>query len=61
MSKKRDYDAGDRSKLVLPFLLVFAVKNRAVEEFCDASLALHKGSKETLIYLQQESKTLHFR
>ena len=59
-SKKRDYAAGNTSKLVLPFLLAFDVTNQAADEFCAATLTLRKGSKDTLNYLQEVSEPFIF-
>lgn len=53
--KKNGYGVGNVSKLILPFLLAFGANNQNVEEFCAQNLALLKGSRETLSYLQQIS------
>ena len=54
--KRRDYTAGNASKLVLPFLLAFDADNKTVEEFSAANLVLLKGSTETMNYVHKISE-----
>ena len=54
--KRRDYNVGNTSKLVLPFLLAFDADNKAVEEFSAANLVLLKGSKATMNYVPKISE-----
>jgi energy-converting hydrogenase A subunit R len=49
--KRRDYNVGNASKLVLPFLLAYDASNKTVEEFSAANLVLLQGSKETMKYI----------
>ncbi len=49
--KRKDYDVGNASKLVLPFLLAYDASNMAVEEFSAANLLLLKGSRGTMSYV----------
>ena len=50
-TKRRDYNAGNVAKLILPFLLAFDADNKTVEEFSAANLVLLKGSKATMKYI----------
>ena len=54
--KRRDYTAGNASKLVLPFLLAFDADNKTVEEFSAVNLVLLKGSTETMNYVHKISE-----
>lgn len=50
--KRKDYNAGDTLKLILPILKAFEVTNKNMEEFSSKTLRLVPGSQITLTAVQ---------